>query len=121
MRVRWRVTTPLMIGADVGDMRWIPRFKGSRPFNPDGYGKRPGLFYVAGLAQAVVPLAYLADRFLDAVRPGVAVSGKHLISGDCIQACQRFDGLGGVRGERRDLGAARPRGHRVGGECVPDE
>src|SRR5262244_2675031 len=75
----------------------------------------------AGLAAAVVPLAYLADRFLYAARPGVAVPGKHVISGDGIEAGQRFDRLGGVRGERRDLGAAHPRGHRVGGECVADE
>ena len=77
--------------------------------------------YVAGLAAAVVPLAYLADRFLEAARPGAAVPRKYVISGDCIETCQRFDRLGGVRGERRDLGAARPRGHRVGGECVPRE
>ena len=28
MRVSWRVNTRPMIGADVGDMRWVPRFKG---------------------------------------------------------------------------------------------
>ena len=46
---------------------------------------------------------------------------KHLIGGDRLQACQRFDRLGGVCGERRDLGAAGASGHRVGGERVADE
>ena len=76
---------------------------------------------VVGLAAAALPLAYLPDRFLDAASPGVAMPRKHLISGDCIQARQRFDRLGGVRGEGRELRAARPRGHRVGSECVANE
>lgn len=78
--------TLLMIGADVGDMRRIPRFKGPSRANPGGYGKWPGCFMSPGLAAAVVPLAYLAGRFLDAAGPGVAVPGKDMIGGDGIQA-----------------------------------
>src|ERR1700758_368803 len=92
-----------------------------QPFAPNRYGKKASSFWAAGLAAAAVPLAYLPDCFLDAASPGVAMPRKHVISGDRIQACQRFDRLGGVRGERRDLRAARPRGHRVGGKRVADE
>ena len=39
-----------------------------------------------GSAAVAVPLAYLPCRFLDATSPRVTMPGKHLISGDRIQA-----------------------------------
>src|SRR5215471_3054974 len=94
---------------------------GGSALSPEPPRHETWLFEAVTLAAAVAPQAYLADRFLDAASPGVAMTRKYLISGDRIQACQRFDRLGGVRGERRDLRAARPRCHRVGCECVAHE
>ena len=76
---------------------------------------------VAGLAAPFLRLAYLPDRLGNAPSPGVAMARKHLISGDRPKAGQRLDRLGGVGGERRDLGAPGPGCHRVGGERVADE
>ncbi|SRR6266536_4633748 len=75
----------------------------------------------AGLAAAALRLAYLPNRFGDATRPRVAMPGKHLVRGDRFQTGQRFDRLGGVRGERRHLRATGPGRHRVGGKRVTDE
>ena len=120
MRVSWRVTTRPMIGADVGDMRWVPHFKGGSAVNPNGHG-RDSVVPGRRVSRCCRAAGVSAGSLLGCRPSGVAVPRKHAISGDRIEACQRFDRLGGVRGERRDLGAARPRGHRVGGECVADE
>jgi hypothetical protein len=85
MRVRWRVTAAPMIGADVWVMCGGFPLQGRLSRLTRTAMAEASLFCVAGLAAAVVPLAYLADRFLD---PGVAGPRKHVISGDCLQACQ---------------------------------
>ena len=36
------VVLVVVVGADVGDMRRIPRSKGPGRSNPDGYGRWPG-------------------------------------------------------------------------------
>ena len=42
----------------------------------------------AGLAAAVLHLAYLPDRFTYAASPGIAMPREHVISGDPIESCQ---------------------------------
>src|SRR5215207_692360 len=66
-------------------------------------------------------LADTAHRLLDTVGPRIAVTGKHEIRGDPLEAGQGRHGLGGIRREWRHPWAASARCDGVRRKGIADE